>query len=177
MFGIDKGVTRIDLERVGEGVTVSMWNGKWSEGSSPASYQFETGSIERILFECEKVGFTVEMMDGSHGRALRGEVIRIDILQIAGKWIGRKFPHGWTAKTRSFPEKELSEDQASAVIRWCKENKWTVREFPGGARAWKYEVRPVRDAYAIQKMRSQVVANFDRGEIDTRRQFDLAFDC
>ena len=54
---------------------------------------------------------------------------------------------------------------------------WAVREFPGGARGWNGEVKPVRDRSAIVRMRNQVKSNFFRREMDARNQFDLAFDC
>jgi hypothetical protein len=174
----EKEITRIDFERTGTDVIVSKWIGKWAEGSAASMYDYlPAASIDRLLFECEKQGFTVEMMDNDHGRALRGEITRIDILIVAGKWTVRKFPYGWTAKTRPITEKELSEDQAQIAIAWCKEHGWAVREFPGGARAWKGEVKPVRDTATITRVRRQIEENFRRGEIDNRRQFDLAFDC
>jgi hypothetical protein len=117
------------------------------------------------------------MMDNDHGRALRGEITRVDILQVAGKWSVRKYPYGWTAKTRPISQREMTDAEAATAIAWCKQHGWTVREFPGGARAWKGEVKPVRDASTIKMLRRQIEANFRRNEVDVRARFDMAFDC
>lgn len=178
MLALTENITRVDLEIDGANVMVRMWKDKWDEGSLPFSMDYVHNiSIERILFQCEDAGFTCEMCDPSHGRALRGEITRIDIMQISGKWQVLKFPRGWTGKTRPISKRELTDDEAKTAIQWCKQNRWSVREFPGGARAWKGEVKPVRDASTIMRIRRQIIANFERSEIDTRRQSDLAFDC
>jgi hypothetical protein len=178
MFSVDRQTTRIDLELAENGVIVRTWNGKWEENSSPVTHTLMLNqSVQRLLMSLEDMGFTCEMCDSSHGRALRGEITRIDIMQVSGKWVVKKYPYGWSAKTRPLTEKQLSDSEAAFAINWCKQNGWTVREFPGGARAWKGEVKPVRDAMAIRSLRRQIEANFQRMEIDQRRQFDLAFDC
>jgi hypothetical protein len=178
MFSVERTVTRVDLESINGGVIVTTWNGKWEENSAPSTRKFiPTVAIHRLLMTLEDAGFTCEMCDRDHGRALRGEITRIDIMQVAGKWQVSKYPYGWTASTKPISKREMTDEQTKSAIQWCKDNNWQVREFPGGARAWKYEVKPVRDASTIQRMRRQVIAHFDRGEIDTRRQFDLAFDC
>ena len=178
MLTITKEITRIDLEAVGEDVMVSMWKDKWQEGSAPFIMEYlSKHTIIRLMMQAEDAGFSCEMCDKEHGRALRGEITRADLIQVSGKWKYSKYPRGWTAKTRPLVEREVSDEEAASILNWCKDNHWQVREFPGGARAWKYEVQPVRDSSTIQRMRRQVVAHFDRGEIDNRRQFDLAFDC
>ncbi|MDD2922165.1 MAG: hypothetical protein PHQ36_07750 [Anaerolineales bacterium] len=178
MFTIKSDVTRIDMERAGADVMLRMWLGKWEEGASADILEYiPASSVQRLLMQCEDAGFSCEICDSEHGRALRGEITRIDVMQVLGKWVVRKYPRGWTAKTRPLTERQLTDDEAKAAILWCKTNCWTVREFPGGARAWKGEVKPVRDASAIRRVRNQIIANFQRNEIDQRRQFDLAFDC
>lgn len=175
---ITEKTTRIDLETAGQGVLVSMWNEKWEEGSSPFSSEYVSDQgITRLLMEAEQKGFSCEMCDSTHGRALRGEIIRADILQVGSAWVYRTYPRGWTAKTRPLKELEVDQVRASEIIQWCKDHGWQVREFPGGARAWKGEVKPVRDTYTIQRLRRQIDMALSRGEADPRRQFDLAFDC
>jgi predicted RNA-binding protein len=178
MFAVPKDSTRIDLERTGRDLYVSIWFGEWSEGSQPAIRDFvPQASIERVLFECEKHGFSVEMMDAFHGRALRGKVTRIDLIQQDGKWLVSKYPYGWTAKTRPISKSELDQQAADQALAWLKAEGWTVREFPGGARAWRGEVKPIRDQATIRMLRRQIDLNYSRSELDARRQYDLAFDC
>jgi hypothetical protein len=177
MFTIDPKTTKIDLERTGNDVLVKMWFGKWKEGSAAAIYDYQPGaSIDRLLAECEKQGFTVEMMDNHHGRALRGEITRVDIVQSDKKWAVRKYCYGWTARTRPISQREMTDAEAAKAIAWCKEHGWTVREFPGGARAWKGEVKPVRDASTIRMLRRQVMETLRREGADQRLFFDLAYD-
>ncbi len=178
-MNIPADVTRIDFEKQNSNVMTSLWTGAWREGSSPMSYGYEVGArIESLLAECEKAGFTVEMMDSFHGRALRGKITRVDVLEIvSGEWHIRKYPHGWTAKTRPLEDKTVSPADAANAIEWMKLHGWNVREFPGGARGWNGEVKPVRDRSTIVRMRRQVDAAYLRQELDARRQFDLAFDC
>lgn len=175
---ITKDTTRIDIETAGAGAFVYLWDGKWEQGSeSHKSYYIETRNIPTVLKEAEDAGFTCEMCDASHGRALRGEVTRADILQEGDQWVYRTFPRGWTAKTRPLKNKLISADEAAKIIAWCKEHSWKVREFPGGVRAWKYEVMPVRDSSTIRYLRRQIDEAIRRGHSDERRNFDLAYDC
>lgn len=178
-MNIPADATRIDFERQNANVVTSIWLGRWPEGSAPAIVGFEERTrIETLLAECEKAGFTVEMMDAVHGRALRGRITRVDVLEIvAGEWHIRKYPHGWTARTRPLEEKIVSATYAKEAIEWMKLHGWTVREFPGGARGWNGEAKPVRDRSTIVRMRSQVRSSYFRRELDPRQQFDLAFDC
>ena len=128
-MNISPTATRVDFERQGTNVLISTWEGNWKEGSLPATYDYaEDTGVERLLFECEKAGFTVEMCDSFHGRALRGDITRVDILKVDGKWLVRKFPHGWTARTRPISERPLTDDEANAAIIWMKSNHWNVRE-------------------------------------------------
>ncbi len=175
---IPADTTRIDFEKQGTNVMTSLWAGTWREGSSPLSYGYEVGTrIEVLLDECRKAGFTCEMVDSFHGRALRGKITRVDVLEITGVWHIRKYPHGWTARTLPLEDKVVTKDEADTAIEWMKLHGWNVREFPGGARGWNGEAKPVRDHSTIVRMRRQVQDAYFRTEQDPRRQFDLAFDC
>lgn len=170
-MNIPPEITRIDLERAGGGLFVRQWKLGWRDDGSSCheSEEYVTGQrIEALLAECEKLGFAVWMCDNSHGRALRGDVTRIDFVE--GKI--RKYPYGWTAKTRPLSERTATPDEIQAAVQWCKEHNWTVREWPNGARAWKGEPKPIRDASTIRYLRRQTDASLG----DPRRRYDLAFD-
>ncbi len=43
------------------------------------------------------------------------------------------------------------------ALRWCENTGWTVRRWPGGARAWWGGLRPVRSAGQIKQKREELM--------------------
>jgi hypothetical protein len=174
-------ITRIDLEALdatGQMVRVRQWADGWQEGDAPVrdNVDFDKSIIRRLM-DYESQGFTVEMCDATHGRALRGKTERVDFTQEADGWHVRKYPHGWTAKTKPLSHKIMTQADADLALQWCRDNGWNVRTWPSGARAFKGEVRPVRDRSAILTMRSKVKAQLYAGATGTNKIFyDFAFD-
>jgi hypothetical protein len=174
--------TRIDLEQNGAyGVIVRSWEDGWIEGDIASKTEYiENETVFQVLSKIEKDGYTVEMCDRNTGRALRGEIIRIDFTQIGDTWNVKKYPYGWTAKTRPIKdETKPAGFDISAALEWAKKSGWIVREYPGGARAWKGELLPVRDGQTIKRMRNRAdkaYYNGTPGDLGSRRQFDLAYD-
>ena len=155
-----KPITRIDLEAIGDGyVRVSFWREGWIEGNTPDSLDMAQGAIFRLLMEYEKQGFTCEMCDPSHGRALRGQIARIDFEKILNVWHVRKFPYGWTAKTRPLSDTVKTELEITEAVMWCESHKWTVSKRDGQIRAWKGEAKPVHAANTIRNMRRRAEEN------------------
>lgn len=149
--------TRIDFERQGANVLVQIWFGKWREGSSCAVMDYLVdASIPALLEQCEKAGFTVEMMDGLHGRALRGEIVRVDIVKHGDLWRIRKYPWGWTARTKALTTREADETTARGAIQWMKDNGWAVYEWEDRACGWKGEPKPLHDRASILAARRRV---------------------
>ena len=150
-------VARIDLERVGaNGLIVRKWNegySAWDAGQADSEDFLDGGSIQDMLSDYEKQGFTVWMASARLGRALRGVTTRIDIILTGDAWVMEKFPFGWSAKTPAIEKKRFNQVEADAAVKWLKENKWTVLEWPGGFRAFKGKPMPVRDKYAIMSLR------------------------
>jgi hypothetical protein len=172
-----KTVTRIDLERCGSGLFVRQWFAGWKDdGSTPPDIDeyVPDQTVSATLAQYERQGFTCEMANGQLGRALRGDITRIDFIQLADGWHIRKYPYGWTAKTH--PISETVSPTAEDGILWCDAHRWTVRRWPGGARAFKGQPRPIHDKATIQYLRRQVENNQRDGKIDPRRNYDLAFD-
>jgi len=173
---MDKRVTRVDLERVGAtGILVRQWFGGWNQddaGAPDIEDYIETGSIAPLLAQYEQAGFTVEMAHAGAGRALRGPVTRVDILheEVSGTWRIRKFPYGWTAKTRPIHEKHVTQAEVQAALQWLRDNKWNLREWPGGYRAFRGSPKPVRDRATILSMRRKAT------EQRSNMNWDFAFD-
>jgi len=125
--------TRIDLERQGDHVLAQLWKKGWIEGQWTDQCQYLVDTrIEAVSHQCELAGFTIEMMDGFHGRALRGEITRIDILHIETGWKIDKYPFGWTAKTRPISSRVTDKAEAARAIACLRENGWTIRNWPNG---------------------------------------------
>jgi hypothetical protein len=171
-------VTRIDLETAGERVLVAQWYEGWVPTSPCDLYDQQAGPITSLLQQYERQGHTVWMCDERTGRALCGEITRIDFIKLGGNtWQVRKYPYGWTARTHPIGVDEKPADfDLEAALVWCEQHHWQIRRWPDGARAWKGELLPVRDASAIRAMRRQVDKNILAGHIDARNKFDLAFD-
>lgn len=71
------------------------------------------------------------------------------------------------------------------ALAWCEENGYTVRRWPGGARAWRGEPWAIRTGWQIVKLRRELEAKwrveFHRNpgrwsRFDTLLSLDLAYD-
>lgn len=154
-------------------VLVQMWHKGWKQpdaGAPNAEEIIENQSIASLLEEYEMHGFTVEMARAGVGRALRGQTVRIDLFEEDGAWKMRKYPYGWTAKTRPIEEKPIDQKTLQAALNWMYGNQWTVREWPGGYRGFRGAPKPVRDRHAIQAMRRNAKIH------QSNTRFDFAFD-
>lgn len=171
-------ITKINLTRLGDQVSVDGWAKGWTSTSDRTSIcETYHGRIETLLHEFELLGFCVWMPDSGSGRALRGEIARIDFSTHDNLWIVKKFPYGWTAKTPAIKTVEYPGDfDFDGALGWCSEHGWTVRTWPGGARAWRHEIEPVRERATILSMRNQVQIRTGSGQIDSRKNYDLAYD-
>lgn len=171
-------ITRIDLEQNGPlGVILKFWEKGWQPGDAPLAADYAEGAtLYAILPQLEKAGFTCEMAERTLGRALRGEITRIDFAQTATGWKVSKYPFGWTAKTRPLTCEEKPAFDLDAALAWCSANGWHIRRWPGGARAFKGSPQPVRDQAAILRLRRQTEDAFFRGKPDGRSAYDFAFD-
>lgn len=159
-------ITRVDLEAVGSTIFRKNWEAGWIEGDAPASTEtFEGATVFSLLRSLELNGFTVEMHDDDHGRALRGQITRIDFSVVGPQVVVRKWPYGWTASTRPISTETKTGFDLENALDWCLKNGWTVYRYEGGARAWLGQALPVRDAASIRRLRARM----------PRTQFDLAF--
>ena len=171
-------ITRIDLDELSPTIyRERQWPEGWQEGDTPTSDQTFEGSLLRRLMELEKEGYTCESDRPGRGRALRGEITRCDFFLSGGAWTVKKFPYGWTARTYPITtEKKPAEFDIEETLAWCQENGWTVRRWPGGARAWKGEPLPIRDQRAVLIMRRRAENKLITGQKVPELFHDLAFD-
>ena len=176
---IPKDVTRVDLERIPDedAVIVCTWSGEWQPGTAPAHKEIlQSASLITLLEGLEKLGFTVEMADADLGRALRGRITRIDFLGFPDQsgWAIKRYPYGWTAKTRPIQVDVVDTFDFQTHLAWLIQHGWTVREWgkyngiPAGCRAFYGQPVPVRTASAIRDMRRR------HGD---KAPYDFSFDC
>lgn len=170
--------TKIDFEKVPGGILIKEWEAGWKEGSQPTVYDFLPNErLDDVLSSYEKNGFCVHLFGDNHGRALKGEITRIDFLQTKSGWKIDKYPYGWTAQTPALQTEQKSKDfDVDSCVSWCRENGWEIRIWDGGARAWRDKIRPVRDAETIKQMRANSDRNLRTGFDDPRWHMDLAFE-
>lgn len=176
----EKTITRIDLEAISPTHTrVRQWYEGWCEGSeTPDIDKTAASSVYRLLVEYEKQGFTCSMRSQDKGQALRGKITRIDFLKLGEEYRVQKWPYGWEPKTRPLEEKTLTQEAWEQAILGCESNGWTVRRWPGGARAFLGQPQPVRDRAAIMAIRRRAEEDLSlRHETGTNKVFfDFAFD-
>jgi hypothetical protein len=179
-------ITRVDVYQQENGCLLKYWEDGWQEGDPPFKTELKRGEIVwSVLKELQKRGFTCCQHCTTEGRALRGEITRIDFTILEHGVRVNKYPHGWTAFTKPLSsELKPGNFDVENALRWCEENGWTVYRwpkisdaFPAGARAWKGKPEPVRDRYYLPSLRHQFDAASEKNpskEINTRR-IDLAY--
>lgn len=174
-FKPEPDVTQYVFEVCGNDLRVA----KYLKGHQhPDMFDYLPGTpLMKVLKVLEEAGYAIRIHRDGKAQAIKDKVTRIDFLQDhKGGWVCKKYPQGWTASTPPISTKPMTAEQVAEAIQWCKDHKWIVREFPGGARAWRDKLQPVRDRAAILAMSRRIrESNFSRP--DNRRFFDFAYDC
>lgn len=83
-------------------------------------------------------------------------ITRIDMIAIPTGVLVHKYPEGWTASTP--PASTTTQETLSLdwMVSWLENDGWTVRRWPGGARAWKGAMLPVRNGGQIKRKRDEL---------------------
>ena len=175
--------TRMDLTAVYGGVAVKCWSGHWQEGAAPEFETFREGvSIDQACMVLEDAGWSVLIYHPRNGnqiaKALRGEDTRIDYFALATGLVVKHYPYGWKAGTRPTKIEHLPINELESLLEDRRLHGWTVRTWKNGARAWKGEPLPVRNANEIMVLRHRVEKDFvtQGGAFENARGFNLAFD-
>ena len=89
------------------------------------------------------------------------EITRIDFYEAFQGTEGRcvvnvaKFPDGWEKDPMARAIKRYQSDKPLAeMLTWCEAQGWKIRRWPGGARAFKGGLHPIRSRGAIVRMRT-----------------------
>jgi hypothetical protein len=73
-------------------------------------------------------------------------ITRVDLFEVPTGILVRQYEDGWRT-TNTANEAHINYGSTLAeMVAWFEEHGWTVRTWPGGARAFKGSPRPVRDA-------------------------------
>ena len=120
----------------------------------------------------------------------RISITRIDAWEVVGE-DGRpavkvtKFSDGWESfynEYQTIREPSNPDTNLDAIESWCNNHGWQyVRRWPGGLRAWKNELKPVRSKRSILALRSKLSREiWKNGGVHPRgwqlHAIDLAFD-
>lgn len=93
--------------------------------------------------------------DGIRPNVHPDDITRIDMTIVGdGTLTVRKYPAGWTASTPPV-ECSITPKPLDECLTWLESHGWTIRRWPGGARAWQGEILPVRNRDSIKRLREQ----------------------
>lgn len=104
------------------------------------------------------------------------EITRMDFVILDGSVIVNKLGAGFYGKLVVLKSETKAGFDLETALAWCRSKGWIVRRWPGGARAWKYKLEPVRGHYEILKLRDELRIN-PRPELEGQGvNLDLAYD-
>lgn len=122
------------------------------------------------------------MSEGAYDNLAMPEVTRIDFTVIGDGVLVQK----WGVVNDSYNPRSIVVESdvkqgfdLQSALAWCSTHGWTVHTWPGGARAWKGEPYPIRDARTIQRKRAELTKKLMLGQTDGTTgsyAYDLAYD-
>ena len=128
-----------------------------------------TGRVIHINYPTPKVNPIVPSVS-----VPKVEIIRMDFAILPDSVIVNKL--GDTGRLVVIESETKPGFDVEAALDWCRSNGWTVRRWPGGARAWKHGLVPVRTSGAIIKLRDELRMN-PRPDLEGHGvNLDLAYD-
>lgn len=104
------------------------------------------------------------------------EITRIDFVETPGGFIVNKLAKVDDRFIVISHQTKGTDFDLGAALAWCEKNRWVVRRWPGGARAFKNGLYPIRTAGAIKKLRDQLKAHPDSSLNGTLYAIDLRYD-
>lgn len=173
-------ITRIDFTDTDKGTLARYWAEGWREGDKPTSEKLlpPTRTLYDLLREGEEKGYSVTDFGNGMVRLLRGEVVRVDILETAEGLTISEYPIGWKAKTRPMTQQTVRAGSSIAeLIEPYKAKGWRIYQWAYGARAFHPDhFYPIRDNGTIQKMRLQLRLQMGSlNRINNGKDIDLAY--
>jgi hypothetical protein len=88
-----------------------------------------------------------------------GQITRVDMISTPTQGVlVRKYAAGWTASSVAADIHFNQEQSLEQMIAWFEAQGWTVRKWPGGARAFRGKPLPVRSGPEIANLRRKMRA-------------------
>lgn len=82
---------------------------------------------------------------------------RIDIFQLpSGELRIMKYCEGWTAGTPATENYMTDAMTLAQVAEWLTARGWIIRRWPGGMRAWRHKIMPIRTKAQIIRKRDEL---------------------
>lgn len=171
-------ITRIDLTDTDKGTLARYWPEGWKEGDPAACEKLlpPTRTLQDLLRDGEAKGYSVTDFGDGTARLLRGEVVRVDILETIDGLTVSEYPRGWKAKTRPMRQ-QTAAGTIDELLAPYREKGWRIYRWAYGARAFHPDhLYPVRDTTTIHKMRNQLRSRMGAlNRINNGQLIDLAY--
>ena len=88
------------------------------------------------------------------------EITRMDFVTTPRGVIVNKLGKNWNGRLVVVTgETKPAGFNLEKALAWCESQGWTVRRWPGGARAWKYGLEPVRSKSQVISLRDDLRQN------------------
>lgn len=106
------------------------------------------------------------------------EIVRYDFQESSTGLLIQEWYEGWEPGTPPDNQRTNPAAELSTVLLWLNNHGWDVVSWPGGARAWKGERRPVRTRAQILRKREDLrrMWNWYRSQGIQTHSVDLAFE-
>ena len=155
---MDTPITRIELDENADGVFRSMWYQGWKEGQRADEKLFlRDRKLLPLLQDADKKGWSVTQFTSTTACLLRGEIVRVDIIQSAFGIAINQYPYGWKAMTRPIAQ-EMRSGTIDELIAPYEEMNWKVFKWVDGARAFHPDhLHPVRSTQTMHEMRQRLI--------------------
>lgn len=103
-------------------------------------------------------------------------VDRLDFHQTPAAWIVARFTRCELGAYLPIARKTEPGFDIDLALAWCREHGWAVREWPGGARAWRKGVEPVRSARQVKRMEREGLLAIDPEWAEEGYEINLQYD-
>lgn len=177
---IENTTTRVQVQAAGPGSIIAQWSEGWRDGLQPAPdmQEYDERPVYEVVKDLDRLGFAVwTQFNGAVGFGLRGKITRIDLIQTGNRVRVNKYPYGWTLGTPPISSELKPEGFTIEAAVALLGRGWTIRTWPGGARAWFGRPKPIRTRHEIQRMRDKLSERFANGALQPGcYQIDLAFE-
>lgn len=115
---------------------------------------------ERYVSQSKYTGGDYRQITAQEKDLYAGKITRIDLVTTEFGQVKRCWQAGWMPGDKAHQVGPLSKDwDIDSAAAKLEQDGWTVRRWPGGARAWRIKARPVRTGEYANRFRERLLAN------------------